>query len=99
MYHLASLFNTRSASSRREELMIQVSIDKNDPLGQVILHRAQHVGKTPEQVAAELTRKPFKNTIRTPHQLFRAGEFPRGVLPKKLGIPPLNFFHPRDDLG
>ena len=79
--------------------MIQVSIDKNDPLGQVILHRAQHVGKTPEQVAAELTRETFENTIRNLHQRFLAGEFTQSVFADKLGIQRLDFIHLLDDLG
>ena len=78
--------------------MIQIRIDENDPMGQFILHKAQQIGKAPEEVAMDFTRETFENTVRSLHKRFMAGEFTQGTFAEMLGIERIDLIHLLDDL-
>ncbi len=80
-------------------MRILITIDENDPLGQFIMHMAQQVDETPEQVAIDLARTSFESTVRKYHVRFMAGEFTHGGFADLLGIERLDLIHLLDDLA
>jgi hypothetical protein len=79
--------------------VIQVKIDEHDPMGQFILHKAQQMGQSPEEIAIGIAHETFENIVRGLHKRFINGEITQGVFADMLGIERIDLIHLLDELG
>ena len=79
--------------------MIQITIDEHSALGHFILSKAKQEGKTPSEVARDITQESFEQQVRELHQRFLVGEFSQGKLADMLGIPRIELIHLLEAMG
>jgi len=64
-----------------------------------IASKAEDEGKSPDEVAREVTPESFEAYVRELHEQFMAGEFSQGEMADLLGLPRLELIHLLENMG
>lgn len=78
--------------------MSEVAV-KDMILEQYILYKAVRSGQTPLDIAGQIDRNAFYETVYRLHERFMAGEFSLGYMAEQLGIAKTDLYHLLDAMG